>query len=59
MDPSYFAAALEDLSETLKPYVGEGVAETLDKLVSKIQIEYPNLAIQRFVSVTLIIICSS
>lgn len=48
MDPSYFAAALEDLSETLKPFVGEDVAETLDKLVSKLQIEYPNLAIQRY-----------
>ena len=47
MDPSYFAAALEDLSETLKPFVGEDVAETLDKLVSKLQIEYPALAIQR------------
>ena len=48
MEASYFSAALEDLSETLKPYVGDQVGQTLDKLVSKLQMEYPNLAIQRF-----------
>ena len=48
MEPAYFAGALSDLSDTLKPYIAEGITGDLDRLVFKLQIEYPQLAIQRY-----------